>query len=141
MSNSDNPKIGRQFQEYVCALMREHFQEDFVLEKPIPIGEPSKMHRFDCVSTSGNIVVECKCYTWTNSGNVPSAKLMGLNEAVFYMSYLPPETRKIIAINKSVFANKAYTLAEYYCRIDGHLLKGIEVIEVDDSGSIRWIRN
>ena len=139
MRNSDNPRIGKRFQEYVCSLMQTYFQEDFVLEKAVPIGRPSKKHRFDCVSTDGNIVVECKCYTWTSTGNVPSAKLMGLNEAVFYMSYLPPETRKIIAINKSV--KKAESLAEYYCRIYGHLLTGIEVAEVDDFGSIKWVKH
>ena len=141
MSNRDNPKIGKQFQEHVCALMQEHLQEDFVLEKPIPIGQPPKMHRFDCVSINGGIVIECKCYTWTNTGNIPSAKMMGLNEAVFYMSYLPPETRKIIAINKSVYSNKTESFAEYYCRIDGHLLNGIEIVEVDDLGTIKWIKH
>jgi hypothetical protein len=138
-SNSDNPKVGRRFQERVCALMQEHFQKEFILEKPIPIGQPPKEHRFDCVSADESIVVECKCYAWTNTGNVPSAKYMGLNQAVLYMSYLPPETKKIIAMKESVSPNKTMSLAEHYCRINGHLLKGIEIAEVDDLGSIRWI--
>lgn len=140
-SNSDNLITGRQFQEQVCILFQEYFNKSFVLEKPIPIGDPPKLHRFDCVSADGEIVVECKSYTWTNTGNVPSAKLMGLSQAVLYMSYLPAKTKKIIAIGKSILSHKAESLAEYYCRINGHLLKGIEIAEVDDDGSIRWFKS
>lgn len=139
MSNSDNPKVGRHFQEFVCSLMRDYFKIDFALEKPMPIGSPPKMHRFDCVSSDMSIVIECKHYTWTSSGNNPSAKMMGLNEAVFYMSYLPSSTRKIIAIYKDMTANKTESLAEYYCRTYNHLLSGIEVVEVDDAGSMKQI--
>jgi len=32
------------------------------------------------------------------------------------------------------------TLAEYYCRINGHLLGRIEVFEVDDAGNTRIIK-
>ncbi len=71
---------------------------------------------------------------------MPSAKLMGLNEAVFYMSYLPKDTIKIIAMKRAVFPGKQGTLAEYYNRIDGHLLHNILIAEIDDSGKVRWIR-
>ena len=141
MSNSDNPIVGKQFQEFVYSLMQIHFKTDFALEEPFPIGSPPKLHRFDCVSADKDIVVECKHYTWTSSGNIPSAKMMGLNEAVFYMSYLPSTTRKIIAIYKDTIAKKTESLAEYYCRINGHLLSGIEIVEIDDSGSMNWIKS
>lgn len=139
MANSDNPRVGKEFQEFVCGLMRDHFQVSFQMEMPLYIGKPPKAHKFDCVSIDRKIVVECKCYSWTETGNIPSAKLMGLNEAVFYMSYLPKDTRKIIAIRKAVYPGKLETLAQYYCRIDGHLLEGVEIIEVDDSGAFRWL--
>ncbi len=140
MANSDNPRIGREFQERTCQIMAEYFHQNFELEVPVDIGYPPKQHRFDCVSQDQSIVVECKCYTWTNTGNVPSAKLMGLNEAVFYMNYLPKETIKIIAMKKSRFPGKTETLADYYHRIDGHLLQNIHLAEIDDDCSIRWIR-
>lgn len=139
MSNSDNPRIGRSFQHHVHKLLEAYFGNTFTLEYAIGIGHPPKSHRFDLVSDDRKIVVECKCYTWTSTGNVPSAKMMGLNEAVFYMSYLPADTLKIIAIKKSVYPAKSETLAEYYYRINGHLLGGIKVLEIDDDGTMRWI--
>lgn len=106
----------------------------------IPIGHPSKNHKFDCVSDDKKIVVECKCYTWTDTGNVPSAKMMGMNEALFYMSYLPDDTTKVLCIKKAVHPKKQETLAEYYVRIDGHLLRDVKVFEVDDRGGITVIK-
>lgn len=129
-TNSENPKVEKAFQEEVCQRLSEQFNVPLQLEKAIPIGNPPKSHRFDCASADSSIVVECKCYTWTDSGNIPSAKMMGLNEAVFYMSYLPAETRKIIAMKKAQFSGRRETFAEYYVRINGHLLSGIEILEV-----------
>lgn len=57
-------------------------------EAAILIGRPPKEHKFDLANADRSIVAECKCYTWTDSGNVPSAKLMGLDEAVFYFGVL-----------------------------------------------------
>lgn len=139
-SNSDNPKVGKAFQIKVCKRMEEYFDIFFGMEVPVPIGSPSKNHKFDCVSEDGKIVVECKAYTWTDSGNVPSAKLMGLNEALFYMSHLPEEVTKIICIKKATHPKKTETLAEYYYRIDGHLMRDVKIFEVDDDGNVRVIK-
>lgn len=59
------------------------------------------------------------------SGNVPSAKLMGLDEAVFYFGFLPPKTRKILCMKKAIFPGKDETLADYYVRVHGHLLQDL----------------
>ena len=139
-TNSENPKVGKAFQELVLKSMVEKFGIQFIMEKPIAIGTPPKDHKFDCVSVDNKIVVECKCYTWTTTGNVPSAKLMGLDEAVFYMSYLPEDTIKIICIRKSTYPGKAETLAQYYVRVKGHLLRDVRIFEVDENGIVEVIR-
>ena len=59
-----------------------------MVEKKIPIGDPAKDHKFDIVSGDNSIAIECKCYTWTVTGNVPSAKMGFTNEAAFYLSFL-----------------------------------------------------
>ena len=138
--NEDNPIIGRKFQEFVQIALAKKFHSEFVPEVAIPIGSPAKDHKFDLANTDRSIVVECKCYTWTDSGNVPSAKLMGLDEAVFYFSFLPVTTRKLLCMKKTVYPGKAETLAEYYVRMHGHLLKDVSVYEVSEDGAIREIR-
>ena len=138
--NSDNPKVGKAFQELVLKNMQKFFEKPFEMEKAIPIGTPSKNHKFDCVSDDGEIVVECKCYTWTNTGNVPSAKLMGLNEALFYMSYLADNITKIVCIKKATYPGKKETLGEYYCRINGHLFRDVKIFEVDEQGNFTILR-
>ena len=140
-SNSDNPHVGRGFQAMAQRILSEICHTEFEPEASIPIGDPPKGHKFDLVSRDKSIVVECKCYTWTDSGNVPSAKLMGLDEAVFYFSFLPAETKKILCMKKAVFPGRAETLAEYYVRIHGHLLKDVSVWEISDDGTVKKIRN
>lgn len=79
-----------------------YFHTDSDLEMAIPIGHPSKDHKFDCVLDDEKIVEECKCYTWTDTRNVPSAKVMGMNVALFYMSYLSEDTIKVLRIKKAM---------------------------------------
>lgn len=39
-----------------------------------------KSHNFDLGSESERILVECKAHKWTESGNIPSAKLTVTNQ-------------------------------------------------------------
>ena len=86
------------------------------------------------------IIIECKCYTWTNGGNVPSAKMSTLNEAVLYLRSVNYNARKILAMKKDVRLRTGESLAEYYCRIYGHLLEDIEVWEVAEEGIVNIVR-
>jgi hypothetical protein len=139
-TNNENPKVGKAFQEMVCRGLEDYFCTYFDMEVPLPIGKPAKDHRFDCVSEDRKIVVECKAYTWTDSGNVPSAKLMGMNEALFYMSYLPDDATKILCIKKATHPKRTETLAEYYNRVDGHLFRDVKIFGVDDLGRLNVIK-
>ena len=139
--NSENRRVGRGFQELAQRILSKRCNTEFDVEAAIPIGEPAKDHRFDLASKDRSIVVECKCYTWTDSGNIPSAKLMGLDEAVFYFGFLPAGTKKILCMKKTVFPKRSETLAEYYVRIHGHLLKDVSVYEISDEGEVKEIRN
>ncbi|WP_281522285.1 hypothetical protein [Mogibacterium timidum] len=98
--NSENPHDGRKFQEFVQVILKEKYDIYFEQEAVIPIGRPSKAHKFDLANADRSIVVECKCYTWTDSGNVPSVKVMGLEEAVFYFGFLPSGTKKLLCMKK-----------------------------------------
>ena len=140
-SNSENTDVGRRFQELVRSILEEKYGVCFELEASVPIGKPAKDHRFDLANKDRSIVAECKCYTWTDSGNVPRAKMMGLDEAVFYFGFLPRTTKKLLCMKKARYHGKAETLAEYYVRIHGHLLGDVFVYEISDDGTMRVIRD
>ncbi len=131
MSNSDNPKNGAEFQRAVQEFLIRNNSEGFELEKAIKIGKPAKNHKFDIVNSDKQIVIECKRYTWTESGNVPSAKMGFLNEAAFYLSFLPDTYKRIIVILRSYHPKRKESLAEYYFRTYRHLLGTIIVAEFD----------
>lgn len=82
-------------------------------------------HTVDWVSADGRILVECKSYNWTRSGNVPSGKIATLREAILYLRACPGE-RRIIAMHHRPFPNQEY-LVDYFCRLNRGLLNGIEV--------------
>ena len=141
MSNSDNPINGAIFQKQVLEWFRGHYKVSFSLEKKIPIGNPPKDHKFDIVADNDLIAIECKRYTWTETGNVPSAKMGFTNEAAFYLSFLPGAYKKIIVMLRSYHPKRKESLAEYYYRTYRHLLGNIIVAEFDpDSKSMRFIQ-
>ena len=131
MSNSDNPKNGADFQNEVMKWFEKQVGPGFQMEVKIPIGEPAKEHKFDIVNTTKKIVIECKRYTWTETGNVPSAKMGFTNEAAFYLSFLPKSYKKYIVMLKTYHNKRNESLAEYYFRTNRHLLGNIVVAEFD----------
>ena len=139
-SNSQNPRVGKAFQATVKRAAEAYLSCSFEDECPVLIGNPPPPHKFDVVSSDGSVIIECKCYTWTEGGNVPSAKLATLDEAVLYMRSVTYKARKIIAIKKAYNHNNSITLAEYFCDKKGHLLDDIEVWEVDDNEKIKILR-
>lgn len=140
MGNKDNPAIGANFQREVKEWFSRNHNGRFELETKIPIGNPPKDHKFDIVDLDGRFVIECKCIKWTDSGYVPSAKMAAINEAAFYLSFLPDSYCKYIVMKYCYHSSRGETLAEYYFRTYRHLLGDIKVGEYDpDSGSFRVI--
>lgn len=142
MSNSDNPKKGADFQKQVQHYFLNTCGPGFELEKKILIGEPPKDHKFDIVNSDLGIVIECKRYTWTETGNVPSAKMGFTNEAVFYLRLLPGSYEKYIVMLKAHHLKRQESLAEYYYRMNNHLLGEVKVAEYDpESNNLRILND
>ena len=133
MSNSDNPINGAVFQRQVLQWFQKNYDTAFIPEKKIPIGNPAKDDKFDIVDTKGTIAIECKRYTWTETGNVPSAKMGFTNETAFYLSFLPETYEKYIVMLKSHHPKRNESLDEYYYRTNRHLLGKTKVAEYDPS--------
>ena len=145
--NDSKKMSGAEFEKITHKIICEYFNTQFHSQIGLLIGQPPKKHKFDFVSTDNDIVVECKCYTFTESGNNPSAKISTLNEAIFYMSFLPATTKKYLAIKKSYpicapGSRKLYeTLAEYYVRLYHHFLRDVKIVEVDTDNMTLQIIN
>ncbi len=139
--NRQNPGRGAQFQKKASEILSKHFKVKFEIEYLLQIGNPPKGHRYDLASSDLQYVGECKNYSWTESGNVPSAKMGFINEAVFYLSLLPNDIKRLIVMRKDVHPKRSETLAEYYYRTYQHLLQGVTILEVDlDNDTVKEIR-
>ncbi len=139
-TNSENPSVGKSFEKISKKWAEKYFGQRFN-EKSVGIGNPPIGHKFDLVSSDEKIIIECKCYTWTVSGNVPSAKLATLDEAVLYLCNVNIPARKIIAMKRDWSEKRKKTLAEYFLEKKGHLMGDISVVEIDENGDYRFVRN
>lgn len=129
--NSENTGKGKFFQTLSAELLGQHFRIRFQIEHSIPIGNPPKNHKFDLVSDNGLYIGECKNYSWTEGGNVPSAKMGFINEAVFYLQHIPSDRFRFVVLRRDLSNNRIEPLADYYYRMNKHLLNGVFVIEID----------
>ena len=130
-ANNLNPARGREFESVASKVLGDYYHVVFRAGNAIEIGDPPKKHKFDLVSTDLRYIGECKNYSWTETGNIPSAKMAFLNEAVFYLQHLKDATNKFLVLRKDNHEKHSETLAEYYYRINRHLLNGVFIIEID----------
>lgn len=131
MAAMKNATKGKLFQEQVQEWFSLNRNEKFNAEVAMPIGFPAKLHNFDLANERATVFVECKNYTWTASGNIPSAKLAFCNEAIFFLRLLPATCEKWLVLMKSTHPKRSETLAEYYCRTYRHLFGDVRVAEYD----------
>jgi hypothetical protein len=120
-------------------VFSELLNEDLELEVKIPIGHPPKNHTFDLASSDKRFVGECKAFTWTISGSPPSAKISTLREAANYLRELPSETIGFIVMGHHRHPVKDETLADYFCRLNSHLLGSVAVLELSNQDSLRLV--
>lgn len=129
---TSNTEAGREFEEAAHIFFNAagiKLQRSF----SAPVGYKVKKNKiFDLGSNEPPILVECKSYTWTESGNSPSAKIRGMNEAMLLFSVAPPEYRKILFLLKHAHQRSGVTLAAHYIKNQGHLIgPGVEIWEFD----------
>ena len=139
MSNSNKTK-GDAFRDFAKPILEKELKTELEPEQKIDIGNPMKEHAFDLANQDRSVVIECKNYTWTKAGNVPSAKISTLNEAVLYFSFLDYNVQKILCLMKAKDPKRKETLAEYYVNTYGHLLRDVIVYEIGEYGSLKRLR-
>lgn len=129
-----NAHAGREFE----SLARDYFSRveglDLTsnLKVEIGVGSVKKAHRFDLGCLAPPILIECKSHNWTETGNMPSAKVTVWNEAMFFFSLAPSRFRKVFFVLKAGHPSKNETLAQFYVRLYTHLIpRGVEIREFD----------
>ena len=132
-----NWQRGKDFQLVAKQALEKLLGEPVGMEISMPIGHPPKSRPFDLASATRSVVGECKAVTWTASGNVPSAKVTNLREACQYLRLLPDGTTRLLLMARSVHPRSGEPLADYFCRLNAHLLGDVVVVEVGDYGSLR----
>jgi hypothetical protein len=128
-----NTKVGRDFEIDAQAFFTQqgmHLTSNVIVKIGI---NGQKSHSFDLGDEQKKIIVECKAHTWTESGNVPSAKMTTWNQAMFFFHVAPSDYRKIFFVLRDFSQKRKETLAEYYIRTNSHLIPiGVEVWEYDE---------
>ena len=127
-----NTDVGNEFEDNVKLFFHNRnisLSKNFEIDIGI---NGKKPHRFDLGSRENKIIIECKSHTWTESSNVPSAKLTTWDQAMYYFFMSPTEYRKIFFVLKDWNPKKQETLAEYYIRTHYHLIpKSVEIWEME----------
>ena len=131
MDNSQNPARGAEFERQAQDILSEHFGVVLHRDCAIPIGDPAKEHRFDLASDDRKYIGECKNITWTRTGNMPSAKMTSVNQAVLYLTHVRDAKYRFVAMRRDTHPRRQETLAEYYYRTYQHLLGEMLIIEID----------
>lgn len=112
-----------------------HLQRNFKL--PIGISNNTKAHNFDLGNAEQKVLVECKCHSWTTTGNNPSAKMSIWNEAMFYFLLAPKDYRKILFVRSHFHDIRELTLAQYYIKTFSHFIpENVEIWEYDYNKNI-----
>ena len=91
------------------------------------VGQPRSRIASISGSESPPVLVECESHTWTQGGNMPSAKMTVWNEAMYYFHVAPPSYRKILFVLKHF--RKEQSLAAYYLKEHGHLVSPDMILE------------
>src|ERR1700756_401594 len=118
----------REFEKNAKSFFEANLHITLLEHMPLPLST-GENHKFDLVSSDETTAIECKSYTWTKSGNYPSAKI---SEAKRSIDLLHKSTarRKIIVFQDDL--GPQGSLVQVFVRRNRALLAGIEVWRLKD---------
>ncbi|HPQ44330.1 MAG TPA: hypothetical protein PKZ42_08880 [Syntrophales bacterium] len=132
--SKSNTHVGKEFEETAMKFFKG---KGLFLQNNISVNigvNEKRPHSFDLGSLDERILVECKSHTWTEGGNVPSAKMTTWDQAMYFFHIAPKGHRKIFFVLKDYSTKKRETLAEYYIRTKSHLIPlDVEIWEFDET--------
>jgi hypothetical protein len=129
-----NTQVGIDFEDQCFAFFQKRFP---ALKKPfnLSIGHiEKKSHKFDMGCSVKKVIIECKSHTWTEGGNVPSAKITTWDQAMLYFFLAPRSYRKIFVVKYDLNPNTGKSLCSYYLRTHPHVIPDeVEFWELDET--------
>jgi hypothetical protein len=93
------------------------------VEQQLPDGQS---HHFDLGSNDASILIECKSYTWTKSGNEPAAKLNNAKTDAHLLKASVAK-RKLLVFEDDLRPKTRKSLAELFARRNHTWLADVEV--------------
>lgn len=99
-----NSAVGKDFKSKVInALVREGYEIESGYSLNIGVSNIKKEHKFAFGGTDqfgARFVAECKSHTWTESGNIPSAKIATWVQCMYYFSMVDSDYLKYFVVLK-----------------------------------------
>ena len=136
--SKSNTDVGNTFEEKVKIFFES--QEGIKLTRRVAVDigiRSSKLHKFDLGNLQKNILIECKSHKWTESGYVPSCKIIAWDQAMFYFYLLSSDYRKIFCVLRDYSEKRDVTLGQYYIRTKHHLIPpDVEIWEFDEEKEV-----
>ena len=135
-----NRETGDAFHRLAQSVLQELTGLAFAVDVPIPVGRPPRDHKFDFATADRSVIGECKCYTWTESDNAPSAKIGHLKEALQYLHELPGGTKTFILMKRHCRRHNGEPLADYFARLNDNMLGDTAILELcGETGKVRTV--
>lgn len=128
-----NTERGTAFQLRCRDALNQALNREFYLEVPIEIGG-GKYHRFDLVPKEQDIIAECKAFSFTATGNIPSAKITTLREAAMYLRSVRGNPMRLLIVKQDMHPKRGETLGRYFVRLNSNHLEQVTVLEMPESG-------
>lgn len=130
--STSNASVGISFENLTADFFSK---KGLALVSPFPLEiglHKKKKHNFDFGDISKKVIIECKSHCWTETDNIPSAKITTWDQAMFYFLLAPNEYRKIFFVQRDYSERRKETLADYYLRTKFHLIpQDVEIWEFD----------
>ncbi len=128
-----NKLKGNKFEIEAKEILEKYLDCEFQEQYKVDIGfSVKKTHKYDFGNK--NFVVECKCYSWTEGNNIPSAKLSHLKEVMFYFSLTPNTYKKILVLNKNIRTKDEKSFGTYFVEINRAFISdNVEIYEIENN--------
>ena len=128
-----NTERGRAFQNVCRHALEQVVGREFDLEVPFDLGG-IRPHSFDLASRERDIIAECKAFSFTATGNNPSAKITTLREAAMYLRSIKGDVTRVLMLKHDPHPKRGETLGHYFVRLNAHHLGPVVVLELPESG-------